>query len=437
MYHDAYQIYELLDKWSHRGPPSLEETRQLFAERPEEAKRLFWNGQTLLHKAVDAYPLEVDFLSVLITAFPEALSTQDESGDLPMHLLLSSSQWKKFQDVKEMIQMCLMEYPEAIVHQNSKGQLPLHLACNRTKSAELVKFLMDCFPDSCHYKDGDGKFPLNIALDVVDPEVDVLQMLINKQPVLLSMADEHGCLPVHKMLHRAGNSEKACYSRIIEVVLNGFEGSLRIQDGDKMTPLMLACTADSHLSIVYSLVRKWPEQITMNRAPTIFTDSFNGELLYSSLASNSRITVVEVQQWIRRNPNLLLSADSHGRIPIHYAVLSQSKEAFDIAQFLLANHQEEQLRKEDVDGRLPLHIASACWWVSHDILQLLIDAYPAGLLHKDKDGRLPWHYGEFSRQDLVYEASNQLYPEEMSNVDLDLVPPEIRWDILSIADDSF
>ena len=63
---------------------------------------------------------------------------------------------------------------------------------------------------------------------------------------------------------------------------------------------------------------------------------------------------------------------------------------------------------------------------------MMINACPKALMEQDNDGRLPWHYGECSRQDVVFEQTATLYPE--IEVNLDLVPEEIQWDILSVKD---
>ena len=77
-----------------------------------------------------------------------------------------------------------------------------------------------------------------------------------------------------------------------------------------------------------------------------------------------------------------------------------------------------------------VHMASASPSCSSEILKMVIDENLEGLMEADNDGRLPWHYGECSRQDLVFETTAEIFPD--MEVDLDLVPEEIQWDILSV-----
>jgi ankyrin repeat protein len=451
-YIDAYEVYELLSKWNHRGPPDVQKVERLFEERPIEAQRLFWNGLTLLHTAVDGYPQHSALINVIYKAYPQALFKEDENGNLPLHILLKSSSWRKYRDIQEVLEMFVVEFPDSIaIPRKKSGDTALHVACQRPLTSELndneealiVEYLIKFFPDATYYQDFLRRTPLDIALKIEEPNPKIIKLLVNQCPVLLSLTDFHGNLPIHRIVNEWNNPTSI--DEIIAILVDKFERSLSIQDQYGYTPLMKACTNDSPLSVVYSLVRKWPEQIMPNLAPTIFDpDKFNGELLYSSLCSAST-TLSTVQQWLtaqqRQNDdpdNTIMRRDLNGRLPIHYAVVSKSDDAVDIVKLLLGDdHQTQidQLSTTDDDGRLPIHFAAAFPQCSRAIFELLIQIYPEGLLKADKDGRLPWHYSDRSRQDYIFEMSNELYPEEMIDVDLDLVPEEIRWDILTVVDD--
>ena len=87
----------------------------------------------------------------------------------------------------------------------------------------------------------------------------------------------------------------------------------------------------------------------------------------------------------------------------------------------------------DRHGRLPLHYAAAAG--NRAILDILVDKYPDGLLQEDEDGRLPWHYAECARMDGVYDLTLDLADGEIG--ELDLVPDEVRWDVLQIVPESW
>ena len=175
MYHDSHQVYELLDKWNHQGPPNVELMQQLFENKPEEAKRRFLYGQTLLHRAVESFPNRSDVVLCILEAYPEALSVEDDNGFLVLHRLLFSGNWYKSHEIMMLVPKFVEESPDSVITPTSTGRLPLHLACQRTESPELVQYLMKCFPDACQYRDHEGKFPLDHALEVTDPRAAIVE----------------------------------------------------------------------------------------------------------------------------------------------------------------------------------------------------------------------------------------------------------------------
>jgi ankyrin repeat protein len=435
-YHDAYQIFELLDK-SYQSPPDANAMQDLFVRRPSEAKREFVYGQTLLHKAFEFFSHKTDVIDVILEAYPQSLEKEDDFGYLPIHRLLSG-RWGD--NISEMTSKIINAFPDCLVTPTSMdGELPLHIASKRIECADVVRLLL-CYPDSCQYRDHLGKFPLDHALETREPNQTIIQLLVKQHPVLLSYPDESGSLRIHRILKKCSLLEKTSYDEVIEILVSGCESSLRVQDDSGCTPLLIACTQNHSLSQIYSLVRKWPEQITPNGSKSIFdSTAFNGEVMYPSLVSKST-KLSNVKKWLLLDPDTRFRRDLHRRLPIHYAVASKSAKAYKVVKFLLYGGEEsrethdsfysQQLSARDINGRLPIHMASASPSCTPETLTLVINGFPKGLMEQDKDGRLPWHYGECSRQDLVFETTANLFPE--MEVDLDLVPEEIQWDILSV-----
>ena len=418
MYLDAYEVYELLDKWNHRGPPITESVRDLFERNPSAARQEFLYGQTLLHKCMDCYGNRDELVSVFLEAYPEALMKADDNGFLPLHRVLISANWDP---QLKLVQLLINRAPESILCSPPSGALPLHLACRR-KSESIVKYLVDCFPDAVQYRDSDGNFPLDHALDAVDPNDRIVELLVKEYPVLLSFLDDKGRLPLHRTLRRQRNR----YDKIVDILIEYCPGSLRFQDAQGQTPLLQACNDNNSLSQIYSLVRNWPEQVTTQARLTLEHNVFNGEMLPSALCSKST-SIHRVQKWVELHPDVVNTPDLQGRLPIHYAAISSSLE---IVQFLL-EESNSSVSVPDGFGRLPLHYAAVACSGQSEVTNLLLEAYPEGLLHSDKDMRLPWHYAECARQDGVYDSMYELFPDV--EIDLDLVPEEVRWDVIQIA----
>jgi ankyrin repeat protein len=429
MYQDEFQVYELLDRWNTVGPPVTEHVVALFQQKPAAAKREFAYGQTLLHKCVQNYSNHLDLVKVFLNAYPEALLKQDNDGCMPIHRALTA---ENRTPSLELVRLLIFEAPDSILEPNSAGEYPLHLACQRQCHVSVIQFLMDCFPDVVQYRDRAGAFPLDHALMMkeknCEPDSTVLQILLKKHSVLLSFIDNDGSLPLHRILSR--NHKR--FDSIVDILTDYCPGALRFQDDHGQTPLLQACSDNNSLSQIFGLIRKWPEQVTTQSALLFYETSFNGELLPSALSSKSS-RLNRVQEWIQLHPEVLLCPDQQGRLPIHYAAVSQSNEALDIVQFLI-NQSTSSISKVDIHGRLALHYASAVIEsTDEDVTNVLIDAYPEGLKHADSDDRLPWHYADCARKSFVFDRTLELYPD--LEIELEYVPDEIRWDIVQILPD--
>ncbi len=420
MYHDAYQVYELLDKWNPQGPPHPEKVQALFDRNPPVAYQEFLFGQTLLHKCMEHYSNQLELVKVLIDAYPEALKKSDDNGFLPLHRALIEGTG---QPSLELLQVVIPAAPETILETTPTGALPLHLACARFQASTMVQYLIEWFPESIQHRDNHGRFPLHYALDASRPQPEVIQQLVEQYPVILSFLDPQGYLPLHRILKK----NQAQYDAIVELLVHFCPGALRIQDlSHNQTPLLLACKNNNSLSQIYSLVRAWPEQVQLGSS-AFETKGFNGEMLPSALASQSA-TLTRLKAWIQRYPSARQEPDLQGRLPIHYAALSRSTQAIEMVQYLL-----DSCPVTDQHGRLPLHYAAAAG--NGAIVEILTNQYPEGLLQPDNDGRRAWHYAECARLDGVYDKTLELAEDDVG--DLELVPDEIRWDVLQIVPDDW
>jgi ankyrin repeat protein len=421
MYEDEFQVHDLLDRWNPFGPPIPDRVIELFNQTPTAAEHIFSDGQTLLHKCMQHYSNRMDLVEIFIEGYPEALIHGDNKGCLPIHLALTA---ERREPNLELVKLLILKAPETVLEQTPSGKFPLHLACQRC-DASVVKFLIECFPDILHYRDRSGKFPFDYALDQKDINVEVMNILLDQNPDLLTFIDDDGDLPLHRILQRNHRS----FDTIVDILTDICPLALRFQNSEGQTPLLQACSEFNSLSQVYTLVRRWPEQVTTQAV--FYETSFNGELLPSALASKSS-TLDRVRQWINMYPDVVLSPDTQGRLPIHYAAVSSSYDAADIIQFLV-EMSESSVSRADQYGRLPLHYACGSLSCDEDRADALIDAFPEGLRHADNDGRLPWHYADRARNSFVFDRTFELFPE--MDTDLDMVPDEIRWDILQIIQD--
>mmetsp|Transcript_8565 Transcript_8565/g.20627 ORF Transcript_8565/g.20627 Transcript_8565/m.20627 type:complete len:426 (-) Transcript_8565:64-1341(-) len=423
MYQDEFQVYELLDRWNSFGPPKPDGVSTFFEQNPLAAKHIFAHGQTFLHKCLQHYSNHADLVTVFMESFPESLCMEDTDGYMPIHRALTA---EKKPDLN-LVKMLILKAPETILDSTKAGEFPLHLAC-RNCDVSVAKFLLESFPDVVQYRDCDNKFPVDHALERQDVDLEVLNLLLEKHSVSLTLLDDTGRLPLHRLLKR--NNRRL--DEVVSVLTEWCPGALRFQDSHGQTPLLQACTQNNTLSQIYSLVRSWPEQVTTQATVNFYEIDFNRELLPSALISKSA-SLDRVSQWIEFRRDVLLAPDSQGRLPLHYAVVSQSRESAQIVQLLL-EEGPASASTEDEYGRLPLHYAAATTGCKGTLVNSLIDAYPKSLEHADQTGRLPWHYADCARNDIIFDRTMELYPNV--DTDLDYVPDEIRWDIVQVIPDN-
>ena len=70
---------------------------------------------------------------------------------------------------------------------------------------------------------------------------------------------------------------------------------------------------------------------------------------------------------------------------------------------MLMRHHPESLGVEDYSGLLPLHVFCHVDYAQLDTIRMLVEAYPAALLHKSNGGVTPAR--------IVFDKDRQSYPE--------------------------
>ena len=484
-YSSADDVFDLFERSNfHRGPPTVEGVRNLFLRDPQAAKVQTYKGETLLHKCLHLYGKEMDLIQLLVEWFPECLFRRDEHDFLPIHWAIYGPFRKK-----DILTYMFSIEPQLIFDQDRHGRFPLHHACR----SEFFKIPNDglellIVPEALQQPDNFGKCPLHYALEMTFYEPVNLRLLIDACPRILHemIPDANGNLPLHNILRTRSSNYKT-----IQLLADKFPKALVLQNSDRQTPLMIACRHQREdyyehgnlLSVIYFLIRQWPEQITTQRDlsfPFLSKDygcvcdsedydnhdnnlgdneddeevsdsdsdeyhysenaNWNGEFLPVMLVSKST-SKERVHHWLSLHPKDARQVGGpYSRIPLHYAVQSQSTDVLHIGK-LLIDAYPEGATIQDRFGRLPLHYACAAASMQApphsnkrlSLVQSLLDCYSEGLAVEDLDGCLPWHYAACASADLsdsLYSQTLQVAPD----LEEYLVPEEIRWDLIQIVD---
>ena len=140
--------------------------------------------------------------------------------------------------------------------------------------------------------------------------------------------------------------------------------------------------------------------------------------LHQACRKTAPLSVVKLI--VRQRPDAIRKNDINGCLPLHIA--SGSQQSLEVVQFLVQEHPHALKRKEN-KGKLPLHIACA-YEATLEVIQLLIREYPGAIKVKDNKGNLPLHAACAMKQSLeVIQFLVRQHPQALKEKSsLDFLP---------------
>lgn len=201
-------------------------------------------------------PSEKDQLSItsmLIKANPEALSTPDKGGWLPIHVYARTGRSPK------MLNLLFHAYPRGIRQCDQKGRQPLHLAMMNRESGEdaalhvpIIRHLIDLYPAALLMKEKRHAFlPLHVACSI--PQSDsTIAFLMERYPDTVKQVDARSSLPLHLAIRAKAPS---C---IIKRILEAHASGAMSLDADGRIPLHFACKTAHSKATIKMLIGVYP-----------------------------------------------------------------------------------------------------------------------------------------------------------------------------------
>jgi 26S proteasome non-ATPase regulatory subunit 10 len=321
-----------------------------------------------LSRAIEIHQLPLGQIRAMIENNPELLRQRDECGCLPLHTAFSDH-IRETSYVLGLVRFFLQEWPESAreyTMETDEGGgiercLPLHLACEyycfelrgtspgirvqrgAQDKAEMIRILVEAYPEAVREKQPDGKLPLDLALEHL-PSLGSVQAIVRAWPDAIEESYRRGTLLLHEAVDHGAAED------VLQYLIEQRPASLR--EVDK-----------------------------------------NGRIALHRQGKETRIGAVRflVNQW----EDSVKARDERGRIPLHYAAADWSHEmepnidCIDIVRFLVEKCPESALAKDD-KGKIPLHIAAACRG-DPELVRSLLQACPESAQVKDNGGFLPLH----------------------------------------------
>ncbi len=258
-------------------------------------------------------------------------------GNRPIYVDENTTEMKmRSTSVREMIK--LAEKPDP------KGRNLMFEELNRAKPSEdVLEALLAGDPTRISKTDSAKHSPLHIAcnhIHSIDP--DILLFLMEKDPETIQKPNKHGWLPLHKAV-----ACSLCHNRPpnvdnINILLEAYPEAVRKKTKKLQFPLHLAISEPSR-----------------------------------------RMSSEVVELILNAEPKVCKKQDSYGHTPLHKVVRRKGPEA-QMAFDMLIEAYPGAAKLEDQRGMLPLHHA-VCPIAPHiETIYELVEAYPQGVLHRDK-----------------------------------------------------
>jgi hypothetical protein len=136
--------------------------KRLVALNPEALSTPDADGYLPVNLAVENLGIEIfDFL---IDAYPRAAEVEHHPNLLSKALRLGY-----FSDMEDVLRHNHTRFPhlERAPCDHFRGSLPLHIVCKRPNYCHVVKYIYNCYPEAVKVKDLSGKLPLRYILEGV------------------------------------------------------------------------------------------------------------------------------------------------------------------------------------------------------------------------------------------------------------------------------
>ena len=311
----------------------------------------------------------------------------------------------------------------------------------------IIKTLLNVLPNPGKIIGDNGQYLLHMACSF-GASIEVVQILYETNPTIISTSDDYGNLPLH--LACKTNSS----SQVIDFLIEKYTVALQIQNSHYHTPLHLAC------SNKYSSVDTIRKLITMYPKATKSGD-INGELPIHLECCKEEIVLENLKALLNANPNSIWAENIYGITPsyncnsndenkfhhlikqcivqglsvnlikllsknfmstagswcdedgnslLHHECMKTRMDISpDIITFLVTLAPENcnlynndgfspkdllsnVAMNKDETGMILLHHIARSKYVTAKVIEFVVDAYPSGIFTPDNNGMLPFHH---------------------------------------------
>lgn len=226
----AENTWDLVRKWMRANP--LPEQRQAAAYIRGTA------DATPLHLMCKLHHPPVDVISAIVEAAPDIVSWTDSHGWLPLHHACANGA------NPDVMKILVEKYPQGKVAQDNQRRTPLHFYATRNSDnpAQMTEnALMLTDSGAPELTDKGGMLPMHYAC-AYGTDTVVLQVLADAYPESLTARENKGRTPMHLAMV---NAHRDSTPHVVEFLLQHAEGkdTANTRDSDGYLPLHLLALA--------------------------------------------------------------------------------------------------------------------------------------------------------------------------------------------------
>jgi len=357
---------------------------------------------TLLHIACTILNVPIGVILAIIKLNPNAVLTEDEDGNLPIHLACAGGL------SLQVIKALMIECPKSCLQTNHQDEFPMnYILMNKNLSTNiepLVSTLISRLPPSCIYNDSMSL--LHEMSDGICHE-GIIQQVIRMHPRVCHMQNKNGYTLLHVLCHR-----KKSTSKTIRMVIKCNSLACATPDNDGNLPLHLIDSENNANNIIQMLLNAYPQ--------AIFTPNAYGEtVLFIRSITNPHKKIKAIFRYsdLTTVRHLLHTTNNLGRVPVQdfYNEIQHDLTKFicshqDISSLFLNSKYNQKLKDKitslflltraytygsidevNLKRRLLVPHQLSFWTTFPLFIKVLMQQYPHLAEERDCNGDLPLH----------------------------------------------
>ena len=334
----------------------------------------------------------IECIQSILDSNPDWLTRYGELREVVEHALIVKTD-------SPVLKLLIQHDPECVHKRSYDGPpLLLHVACILNAAHDVVELLLKLSPnDFVPWRMSDGMSHLHHACSSSMVSLDIIKLLVEKNPDSMRSKDFKGRLPLHVACLNKVSFEILHFLVWQEVAL------VREKEGSGRLPVHLACAAGASLEVVALLVECFPESVR-------FVDHSSNLPLH--LACLNMVSFEVVQFLVGLCHAHVREIDGRGRLPVHLACTAGASLEVVV---LLVETFPESVRVVDNSFNLPLHSAAEGQGMEA-VFQYLLEKHPNGVREVNREGLLPLHLACSGRGTANLGRIGQLLDAELHTV---------------------